>query len=872
MTDLPGGTPAALRSNLPLQLTSFLGRERESQAVMHLLSSARLLTLTGPPGCGKTRLALETGRALLEHFPNGVWMVDLSQTSDPAEVALMAARSLGLVILEDTDIKKTIIDYLRHRHQLLVMDNCEHVVAEAAQVCLAILSSCPRVQILATSQLPLGIPGEQEWLVPSLPLPEEGDLVQNPLELRAYAAVRLFEERATAVLQNFTLNPANAPLVVNICRRLDGIPLAIELAAARVKMFTVQEIDRQLDNRFDLLAAPRRLVASRHQTLQSAIDWSFYLLTSEEQVLLCRLAIFTGSFALEGAAEVCGHEPLAPASVVDLLTVLVDRSLVSVRRREAGYTRCNLLESIRLYALARLSEEEHIRLKDRHLEYYARMAGILDQKQSDFAPSDQIDQLEADWPNIQAAAAWVLAAPDRARLYTGLRMTAGFWKLLLQRDHFLEPAVWLERMLALAKTEDNIDWEAARAKAYLVLGQLSFYQRHASSNGREHFETSRELWKKLGPPGRKGYAYATYWISKLEYQNLQMAFAYSQECREILQAEQDWYFARVIFLEGELAERMHNFSQAERKYRELLEYMNRNENYTLLISVANLGLKDVMLNTGRYAEALDYAIQAFEGFERTGSQMLILLGLVHLIETHIALGNIHEAEEFNAQAFTILERTTSEFNKPDIHYNQGAIFLLKYEYDKAAVWFHRSSRTYFVVNFWPAFYAGCLGLAASVAEKDPVWAARLYGFAQKTAGRNEVSMLHKNTHEIFVDRLNFARHLLGDAAFDREVAEGAALSLDEAIPPEEPDELSTEPHPAIPPSSVEKARFSGLTKREREIAARIAQGLTNSTIAGDLVISERTVTTHVTNILSKLGFSSRTQIAAWAVEKGLTGA
>jgi predicted ATPase/DNA-binding CsgD family transcriptional regulator len=870
MIDSPGGSPAA-RSNLPLQLTSFLGRERESQAVIGLLSSTRLLTLTGPPGCGKTRLALETGRALLEQFPDGIWMVDLSQISDPAEVARMAARSLGLVILEDTDIKKTIISYLHHRMLLLVMDNCEHVVAEAAQVCLAILSACPRVQVLATSQVSLGIPGEQEWLVPSLPLPEEGDLAQNPLELRAYGAVRLFEERATAALQNFALNSANAPLVVNICRRLDGIPLAIELAAARVKMFTIQEIDRQLDNRFDLLAAPRRLVASRHQTLQSAIDWSFHLLAKEEQVLLCRLAIFTGSFALEGAAEVCGYEPLAPASVVDLLTVLVDRSLVSVRR-ETEYTRCSLLESIRLYGLAQLSKEEQFRLKDRHLDYYARMAGILDQQQSDFAPGDQIDQLEADWPNIQAAAAWVLAAPDRARLYTGLRMAAGFWKLFLQRDHILEPAVWLERMLALAKTEDNFDWESARAKGYLVLGQLSFYQRHASSNGREHFETSRELWKKLGPPGRKEYAHATFWISKLEFQNLQMALDYAQECREILQAEQDWYFARVILIEGELADRMHNFSQGERKWYELLAYTNRNENYTLLICVANLGLTFVMLNTGRYAEALAYATQAFEGFQRTGSQMLILLGLVNLIETHIALGNIQEAEEFNAQAFAMLERTTSEFNKPDIQYNQGEIFLLKYEYDKAAVWFLRSSRAHFAVNFWPGFYAGCLGLAASIAEKDPAWAARLYGFAQKTAGGIEDSMQHKNTHAIFVDRLSFARRLLGDAAFDRAVAEGAALSLDEAIPPEEPDELFTAPHPAIPPSSVEKARFSGLTKREREIAARIAQGLTNSVIAGDLVISERTVTTHVTNILSKLGFSSRTQIAAWAVEKGLAGA
>lgn len=856
-------------TNLPLLLTSFIGRERERAEVLRLLAAARLLTLTGPPGCGKTRLALETGHSLLEQYSHGVWLVDLTQTGDPQAVPRLAAQALELVILGDTDVEMAIIEYLRSRSALLILDNCEHVLEAAAHLCITLLTHCPGVKVLATSQMPLGVPGEQEWLVPSLPLPEpeEGSPLTPPM-LRQYGAVQLFEDRAANALPGFCLDEANAQAVVEICRRLDGIPLAIELAAARVKLFSAREIAQRLEDRFDLLAAPRRMVSSRHQTLRSAIDWSFNLLEEAEQILLTRLAVFTGSFDLEAAHHACGYEPLAKAEVPHRLGELVDRSLVVVQRQEGQQTRYRLLDSIRLYGLDRLTQEESSHLQNRHLDYYTQLAK---QYNSDFSKHAQVywlDRLEADWPNIRAAVNWALE-DGGSQLYKGLQLLANLEYFLRLRNHIREPEIWIRTMLARADANDSPDWIAARAHAHYILGLLIFSQEYGSTNVLEQLQVSRQLWKKLGPRGLKGYVYPTIWLSQLEHIDFTRANALLEECREIWMAENDLQGTATILLqEGQIAERIGNFALAEQKFRMLLAFATQHNN-SFFTGLANRSLNSIMQAMNRHEEALAFGEQTLQIAQGIGSVRSIVTGSIHMIETYIALNHLERAEELIEQTTMIQDKMDIQFNRPDIIYSRGEICLLKSNFRAAAPYLHRAARWHFAHNYWPGFFAGCMALAAALAEENPDLAARIYGFAQKTAGTVPEGLVHANTQAVISERLDLARRLLGAAAFEQAVVEGAGCTLDELIPPEGAGLPQPAPLLEISPRKLEKARFSGLTRREREIAGRIARGLTNPAIASDLMISERTVTTHVTNILSKLGFTSRTQIAAWAAEKGL---
>ena len=316
--------------NLPRQLTSFIGRERDIEMAGRLLSTTSLLTLTGAGGSGKTRLALQIAFDLLDRYPDGVWIVDLAPLSDAAFLPQALAEAVGIREQPGHPLLATLVEALRPRESLLVLDNCEHLVAACAQLIDPLLRACPTLQILTTSRETLGIAGEVVWPVPPLALPA----VQpgRPLEEVARTeAVRLFVERATAVRPDFELTTQNAAAVVQICRRLDGLPLAIELAAVRVKMLPVAQIVARLDERFRLLRHGNRAAVLRHQTLQAVIDWSYYLLSESEQRLLRRLAAFAGGWTIEAAGAVCGGAGIDPAEVFDLLSHLHDKSLINAK-------------------------------------------------------------------------------------------------------------------------------------------------------------------------------------------------------------------------------------------------------------------------------------------------------------------------------------------------------------------------------------------------------------------------------------------------------------------------------------------------------------------------------------------------------------
>ena len=398
--------------NLPAQLTSFIGREAELVQVRQLMAGGtRLLTLTGPGGTGKTRLAVQAATELLEQYPDGAWWVELAPVVDSALIPQTVAAVVGLKEELDRPLLTTLVDHLRRQRSLLILDNCEHLIQAAAQFAEGLLQACPEVSILATSREILGVPGERPFLVPPLTTPAPRAIIAAA-DLLKYEAVRLFVERAAFVAPDFVFTAGNAPAVVQICQRLDGIPLAIALAAARLRILPVEQIAARLDNAFRLLTGGSRTALPRHQTLQALIDWSYSLLTPNEGVLLRRLAVFHGGWTLEAAEAICTDDALvAPTEVFELLARLIDKSLVLVARSEQGRSaRYRLLETIRQYASAKLAESgEADSIRQRHAAFYFNLAETgAPSMPSAHTDMGWLNRLETENGNLRAALSWSL--------------------------------------------------------------------------------------------------------------------------------------------------------------------------------------------------------------------------------------------------------------------------------------------------------------------------------------------------------------------------------------------------------------------------------------------------------------------------------
>ena len=379
--------------NLPSRLTSFVGREREIAEIGALVRRERLVTLVGAPGVGKTRLSLQIAASVLDAFPDGAWLVELAPLGAPELVPQAVADVLGVREQPGRTLTDTLAGYLRTRQMLLLLDNCEHLIGAAAGLVETLVRACPDLHVLATSREPLAIEGEVTYRVPSLRVAEAES-----------EAARLFRERAQAAAPSFRVTERNAPVVAQICARLDGIPLAIELAAARVRALSVEQIAARLDDRFHLLTGGSRTALPRQQTLRGAVDWSYDLLSEPEQALLRRLAVFAGGFTLD-AAEQMGR--------LDLLTSLVDKSLVQVEEGDDGERRYRLLETLRQYGLEKLTEHgELAEARDRHRDYFLALAEELAPTLNERADSTLLARLEREHDNLRAALAWCLDAPD----------------------------------------------------------------------------------------------------------------------------------------------------------------------------------------------------------------------------------------------------------------------------------------------------------------------------------------------------------------------------------------------------------------------------------------------------------------------------
>jgi non-specific serine/threonine protein kinase len=821
------GVPPPTPTNLPRPVTSFVGRERELAAAGALLRGSPLLTLTGPGGVGKTRLALEVARAAARAagaYPDGVWRVELAPLADPALVPVAVAGAVGVRERPGEPLPETLARALRAKRLLLVLDNCEHLLDACARLSHAVMQSCPGVRVLATSREPLRVAGEVVWRAPPLAAPPpDGDAV--PEQVSEYAAARLFAERARAADAGFVLMPEHAPAVAEVCRRLDGLPLALELAAARVRVLPVEQIAARLGERFRLLTGGDRTALPRQQSLRASLEWSHALLSRAEQVLFRRLAAFAGGWTLAAAEAVGAGEGVAPDDVLELLAGLVDKSLVVAEGR-GGEERYGLLETVREYALGRLQASgEGAALRARHAGYYLALAEAAEPELEGPRQLAWLDRLEAEHANLRQALRWWEARGAAAQ---GVRMNAALRWFWHWRGHTGEGrerlAVWL------AWPAQDVP-DAVRAEALWAAGRLAYNQGDDAA-ARAHLEEAAALARRAGDDRQLARA-LTNLVPVALREGDPAARALSEEGVAAARAAGDpRILASSLFARGEALERTDPL--AARVTLEESLALVRGLGNPFMCSAVLLALAGVARAEGARAEARRCCAEALGIRRALGDKRGVALVLHDL--------GALAAEEADAP-------------QAAAHFREG-LALFRDVGDRHGV-------------------AWCLtGLAGVAAAGAPARAARLFGAATPwlPCAATVVHPADPAARERAVDAV---RARLGGAAFAAAWDAGRAMPLEEAVAYAlERDERA--PPPASAPGTSRARRRSAparpaspLTRREHEVAALVAGGLTNRQIAAALVISERTAVNHVEHILTKLGFSSRVQVGVWAAEHGL---
>jgi len=463
-----GAAAQAARDNLPAYLPPLIGREQELAEVINLLETTTLLTILGVGGMGKTRLSLEIAGKVRDHFPHGVWFVELASRSDPALVVFAVAEALSVREEPGRPLLTTLLKFLGTRRLLIVLDNCEHLVEACARFAESVLRGCRDARILATSREALNIAGELVWRVPPLETPDPNHR-ESTDRLNRYSAIRLFLARANAVAPKFRMTDDNAAAIVSICRRLDGIPLAIELAASRIKALGVEQLAERLDDRFHLLTGGNRTALPRHQTLRSLIDWSYGLLNEPERAMFRRLSVFAGGWTIEAAETVCVGEGIESSDAFELLTQLVEKSLV-VANAQATPPRYHMLETIRQYSGEKLAESNDTEsVSERHLAFFLSFAETVEPH---FFHPDQFRwyaTIDADLDNVRAALEWSLA---QVRADSGMRLANALHRYWVARIYWREATRWFERLLGLLAADSQ---NTLRAKTLYIAGHITNY-------------------------------------------------------------------------------------------------------------------------------------------------------------------------------------------------------------------------------------------------------------------------------------------------------------------------------------------------------------------------------------------------------------
>jgi predicted ATPase/DNA-binding CsgD family transcriptional regulator len=811
---------------VPQEPNNFVGRERELTELCELLGVTRALTLCGPGGIGKTRLAQRILHTVAAAFPDGGCFVDLGDLWQPDLVVFRVAAALGVGEEPGRPLLDTLADAVAARRLLLVLDNCEHLIDACAAVCHRLLDASPGLSLIATSREPLRVAAETVWQVPPLSVAPAGPM-EAAEDAGRYEAIRLFADRAAAALPGFTIGPANVGAVAALCRALDGMPLAIELAAARVRALSVEQIAERLADRFGLLTTGHRTAPPRHRTLRATIDWSHDLLTGVEQVLLRRLAVFAG-WSLEMAEQVCADEEIPAGAILDLVAALVDKSLVVVDSEVLGQARYRLLDTIREYAAGRLDEAGEtktfqLRLRDYTVEVAERNLAIglarVDAPWS--ARVDVFRRYDAEIGNVWLVLSGCLADGDAE---TGLRICNAVRPCWIVRGTFAEGSEWLASFLALDAPDVSPE---VRGTGVIGRAQLTL-------------SSDPALARSLAEEG--------------------LAL-----CRA---AGDDFWTASGLNLLAEVALHTGQIDQACSRADEALSVAQAcgdgwNEGYALGIRAAIAGVK------GNLREAQQLAKASIAVMRRIGQEWgtaRALLGLGDLARVRKDPG---DARRQYLEALVILREVDA---RPEmarclaglgrVAMDLGALALARQHLTESLRLSHSTGARIGVARGLEAF------AALAVHEDRPELAVQLTAAAtalRDVAGLPALSGARTERY------LASARHL-GENTIARLWARGLACGSDEAVAlaldigpgPHSMSGLDTVALTALGPDQAATAPPGALTPRERQVVVLIASGSSNKEIAEELFISPATAARHVANILAKLGFRSRGQVAAWA--------
>jgi predicted ATPase/class 3 adenylate cyclase len=637
-------------NNLPQQVTSFVGREREVAEVTRRLSMTSILTLTGIGGCGKTRLALEVAGDLVGTYKDGVWLVELASLEEPGLVSNTVASALGVISVPGATLDATLLEYLRPRRLLLVLDNCEHLASSCAALVDTLSRFCPHLRILATSREPLGVRGEVVWQVPPLSLP----LADRPVsieELLRYEAPQLFLDRVALTRADFAPAAQDIGAIVRVCRRLDGIPLAIELAAARMQVLSIQQIAARLDEKFRLLTGGSRTAASRQRTLRGALDWSYDLLTLKERLLMRRLAVFAGSWTIEAAESICRDEGLDASEILDVLSQLVSKSLVIMQPRADG-GEFRMLETVREYAQERLDNaDETVAVRTRHLHWYLDLAERAEKELGGADQATWLRRLEREYENLRAALEW--SKVDESTGDVGLRLAEALWQLWYVRGDFSEGRMWLETMLSRLTPSESLRARALREAGFLAWRQGDYDV--AARLGSQGLAIFRDLGDLAGMGG------AVYLLGNVAFYQGQLEHAKALHLESLVLRRKVGDKRRIaISLNslGEVARAEGDFAAADACYQESLQ-LAREAGDTRATATATGNLGYVALRQGDHERAAKFLKEGLV----YARQLVHKLGIAGFLT---GLAGVAAATEQYNRAAHLLGATQSLLNALDV--------------------------------------------------------------------------------------------------------------------------------------------------------------------------------------------------------------
>lgn len=846
-------------TNLPISGTTYVARAGELDDVKARVRDGCLVTLTGSGGCGKTRLALEVARQLESDFVDGVWLVELAQLSDPELVVQAVAAGLNLRDVQGQALIATLCTALQDKHLLLILDNCEHLIDACARLANTLLRSCRGLHILATSRETLAIAGEITWRVPSLRAPPLDHLPSTEI-LLTYEAIRLFVERAAAAQPAFAVTDTNGPIVASICHRLDGIPLALELAAATVRGLSVGQLAARLDRRFELLTGGSRATLPRQQTLAATVAWSYDLLDSGERALFNQLGVFAGSFSLEAAEAICGasdagcqlsedgpvdgrHLPSASLDVLSRLLRLVDKSLVLADEGTDGVVRYRLLETLRQFARDRLSsQDDAVDVRRRHVRHYVSLAEAAEPNLVGATQGEWLDRLEAEHDDLRAALRWAMEMSVAEQC---LRLTGALWRFWFVRGYLGEGLRWSEEAIAVAKSDlSQPKTRAMAANPFLpkVLngaGVLAHYRGDYGKAARlcgEGLAVSRQLGDQLGvADALNGLA-----LVARSGGNFQAASTMYEESLAILRlAGSAAHLAYTLGYSGYTIWCLGDLTTARRRYDESLAlYQTLGDRAGIATALVMQGLW--AHHAGDYRTARIHFEQALGLFLAVGDRRSIARTVRNLADVALAQANYANALEL---------------------------------YDESLIRFRELGDKYFIALCLLGFgylngRHGNLDRAATLLGAGAALRTTIGG--QLT--RWDLGDFERERELIQID--------LGEAAFAAAFARGEVLTLEDAIVlarqlPDVPEATPTAvaaasatvtPHAGRPSSS--SGPF-GLTARELDVLRLVATGLTDAQVADELVLSPRTINSHLHSIYGKLGVSSRSAATRHALERKL---